>query len=359
MPYDTVDSSGDYYGSDEQFDYTENIDVADDDSNDSEDISPYDIEEYSGDDTGFDTEEDSDVEVDESDVEEVDPYDPSYFDEPDTFASDEERLEWYQDRLDTVKQVIDSNSDIYRSFAKQTEQALVQRMESEFEGFGIMHEALQTDPRGFLLQFIPEALAEHGINPIMNETELLERVETDLQKEYGDDYRMRLNQTEIFNPRSFTAQVWAKQQSLIREWDTINARNREIITKWNDTLISPASQPSQQAGYNQQDLDSLYAEHFKDRYDRSEFNELMTEAQQRKFTPQDMERVIRFDEFIDAAYNKGLREASAKGKQSFDRASREGNVVRARDSQMASQPATSNSTSYDFNSFFNGGIPHY
>jgi hypothetical protein len=357
MSYEIVDASGEYYSDEMSYNYADNLDEIQD-----QPVETSDAEEYINDsDSEVDDTDDFDVdELDEEDVEEIDPYDPDFFKEPDTFDSEEERLDWYRDRVETVKSLLDTDSDVYKSFAIEKQQQLVERMESEFEGFGIMHEALQTDARGFLLQFIPEALAEHGINPIMNETELLERVESDLQKEYGDDYRMRLNQTEIFNPRSFTAQVWAKQQSLIREWDTINARNREILTKWNDTIANkPAVQQQQQATMTQQDLDSVYNSHFKDKYDRQTYDKMMSDSMQKKFTYDDLEKVMRFEQFMEDAYQRGLREAQTKGRQVFDNASREGTVIRAQDNRVANQRSSADMITNDFESFFNGGIPHY
>ena len=354
MSYETVDSSGDYYSEDMMYSYGDPIEEVTDAPTPSNDAEQF----------IADTPQDDEYEQEiDSDIEEIDvnPYDPDYFKEPDAFADDQSKLEWYKDRVDTIQQLLSGESELYKSYIAERQNELVQKMESEFEGFGIMHQALQTDARGFLLQFIPEALAEHGINPIMSEEELLERVANDLSKEFGDDYRLRLNQSEMFDPRSFTAQVWARQQSLIREWDTINARNREILTKWNEAI---ASKPQQQQGMAQQatpqDLNNMYEQHFKDRYDRQSFDALMAEAQQTQFKVTDIEKILRYDQHIQEAYQRGLREAQGRGNAQFQQASREGTVVSARDVKPIRQEGnTPASIGYDFESFFNGGIPHY
>lgn len=357
MDYEVVDASGDYYADDMSYGYAENVDDVKNDYQPEVEETPDLHEESEENKEGEEVGQDEEYEE-----EDIDPFDPDYFKAPDTFNSTEEELEWYRDRMDSVRHLVDQDSDLYRSYAEETRQQLVEKLDLEYEGFGIMHEALQTDARGFLLQFIPEALAEHGINPIMSEQELLERVEKDLQKEYGDDYRMRLNHTEVFNPRSFTAQVWAKQQSLIREWDTINARNKEIMSKWNETIASKANtQPQAKQGPSQAELDTAYEQHFKQKYDRQSFDAMMASASQKEFTFQDLERVMHFDKFIEEAYQRGIREASNVNKQRFDTAAREGNVVRAQDARRVNQPVQSaDSIAYDFDSFFNGGgIPHY
>lgn len=356
MDYEVIDASGDYYAEDMSYNFAENLDEVDN--------TPQAEKEFSND-YNEEVVEEEDFLEEESEYEEedIDPFDPDYFKAPDTFSSTEEELEWYRDRMDSVRHLVDQDSNLYRSYAEETRQQLVEKLDLEYEGFSIMHEALQTDARGFLLQFIPEALAEHGINPIMSEQELLERVEQDLQKEYGNDYRMRLNTTEVFNPRSFTAQVWAKQQSLIREWDSINARNKEIMSKWNETIASSKqnSQTQVKQGPSQAELDQAYEQHFKQKYDRQSFDAMMASATQKEFTFQDLERVMHFDKFIEEAYQRGLKEASNANKQRFDSAAREGNVIKAQDTRRVNQPANvdTGSVTYDFESFFNGNIPYY
>lgn len=297
--------------------------------------------------------------MEETEDVEVDPYSKEYF-QPGTFENSEKELEWYRDRLDTIRQVLDTNSDLYTGYVNQHTAALVEKVSGEIEGFKVMHEALQSDAKGFLLQFIPEALAEHGINPIMNEDEILIRVEQDMIKEFGDNYHMRTNQGELFNPRSFTAKVWAKQQSLTREWDMINNRNKEILQSWNDNIVAKRNQQTEtavQTAAEPVNMDAAYDQYFKGKgYDRPSFDHLMTQAQQKTMTFEDLEKILRFDDFLKGAYEKGKREAS---QMRYNEAKKEGTEYSVKRNSVMEQ-ATPESIHDDFYSVFaNGGIPNY
>jgi len=360
-----VSSPSDYYSDDMMsFSYSDNLDEHQDDSyEDTDDDIPdeYVDEDETSDEVesdGLGTEADEAGE-DEDDESEPSIFDPEYFKTPDTFESQEEEVEWYRDRIATVEALLDKDSSIYESIANEHLSERVSQMDLELEGFGIMHEALQTDARGFLLQFIPEALAENGINPIMTEQQVLERAEQDLMKEFGADYRTRINHAELFDPRSFTAQVWAKQQSLIREWDIINNRNKEIMHTWNDNIVAKREQQANAPAYTQAEIDAVYQQEFKDRYDRQEFDAMISEAAQRKVTFADLEKVIKFDDFVQEAYEKGLKDAKVVNNSAYERASREGTVYTANDRRVATQPDSARQIADDFQTFFTGGIPYY
>ena len=294
-------------------------------------------------------------EVDNEEIIEIDPFDRAFY-TPGTFENSEQELEWYRDRIDSINQMLDGDSELYKMYAAEQAQAMLEKTAADFEGFKEMHQALHTDAKRFFLQYIPEALAEHGVNPIMDTDQLMDRVNSDLQKEFGDDYRHRLNQAELFDPMSFTAKVWARQQGLVREWDGINARNKELMAHWNESIANQPQQQQTPTGPTQEDLHTAFEQHFAPKgYNEEQFNYIIEQASSRQLGFEDIEKLVRFDDYVQEAYNLG-REEALKGR--YNEARKEGQEYRV--PQQQTQFASQNSIHEEFlRAFQDGGVPYY
>lgn len=298
----------------------------------------------------------------ETTTEEVEqnPSDVTFYQKPE-FENSEQELDWYRNKMGVLEQIFDKDKGYLQEFIETTRTDAIHNVEQEVQGFRDMFEAMQVDPKGFLLQYMPEAMAEYGIDPIMSSEQLLERVQADMESEFGADYLQKVNPQEMFKPRSFSSQVWAKQQESINHWTKLNERNQELVANWNKHIKHNGGGPQplsevEAVQKQEQYLSSEYQNYFAPKlgYSKEQFDSFIEQAQKApSLTLQQVEKVLNFDKYMQQSYERGIRE---RGKNTL-------NQVVAEKAKPVATPPTQNSADEihrEFvQAFMNGGIPTY
>lgn len=276
------------------------------------------------------------------------------------FENLEQETEWYRERFGHIDKIFDSKDGYLQEYIESTRQEALTKLDEELVGFADMYQAMKTDAQKFLLQYMPEAFEAYGISPIMDTNQLLDRVQSDLFKEFGDDYRTKIDPAQVFDPQSLTSRVWARQQELIKDYQDLNGRNKQLMDNWNKH-VKDGNAPRQVSEVEseralQQQIESEYNAYFKPKlgYTREQFDDMINKGKQMPpLTLGDLEKVINFDKYLDSAYKRGL---SAKGKQTL--ASVQQAVPRPVQQEQPSQVGESRKREL-FETFMNGGIPSY
>lgn len=228
---------------------------------------------------------------------------------PEDFENDPvKELNWYKNRVETLR---NAYNDLYVDRPQEHINQLLEQTSNEIEGFKIAFNALKTNPEEFVMQYMPELLAKHGLSPVLSEDQILNKVHEQLVKEFGEDYRNRYDPSELIDMRSFSAQMLNKQNQLYGEYAELNKRNAEIATKWNENINEKGTnfQTQEQAQFNVQEIaEKHYGEFEQLGFNREEYNSFIEAAQQQDLTMQDIHKVVYFDGYMQVAYEKGLEE---------------------------------------------------
>jgi hypothetical protein len=282
----------------------------------------------------------------------------TYFVQPEKFENIDQEIAWYRERFDVLSKEINPNTETIRELSKPYVDEYIQQQETEIQGFAEMKRALDTNPRAFLMQYIPEALAELGISPIMTDNEILDNIAKDMATEFGDDYRERFNHNDVIDPRTESSQMWLRMDKLKSEYNNLNNRNREILEQWNSKVINnEVKTPSNEEAM--QFIESSYKEQFEPlEIPKEEFNATIEWAKQAPpITTLDIYKLKNFEVLLQEAYNSGIVE----GKQVTykNTAARGGQEVVASEPQKQVTVTNPNATSDLIRMMQQGGIPAF
>jgi len=283
---------------------------------------------------------------------------------PEEFTSHEEAMNWYAERFQVVKEdLLNPDSDVgsyYRS--KYMDQAL-STYDSEIQGFKEEFLAMKANPREYLMQYIPEALALHGIEPVLSEQQVMERVENDLSQMYGPDYKSKWNPAELIYPNSFSNQILQSQNNLLNKYNELNTTNAQVYQQWNKNIIDGKSNLDRFEGKEQQEIietirNENYNKFVKDYgFDEPSYNQFIEEAAKKTIEIEDLHKVVYFDGYMKQAYEQGLNDAK---KGLYNKINQEGNsrkIVTPRIKAMENN--NNNQDPWIYNSFQDMTIPNY
>jgi hypothetical protein len=291
---------------------------------------------------------------------ELSPADRDFYARPE-FKDAEEELNWHRERFSTLDKIFDTKSGYLQEFIENTRTEALTKLDEELDGLKVMYDAMQKDPRGFLLQYMPEALQSYGINPILSTEQILERVATDLTKEFGENYESKLNPADMFKPHSFASKVWARQQQLLTEWDMTNRRNEQLLKQWNDFTVKgglpqPKDQVEEEAQfqrYAETEFQNYFAPKLK--YTKEQFDEFISKAKEHPaITLADIEKIVNFNKYVDNAYKRGLTE---RGRGTLNQVKQTAVAPKATSPSVI--PDSTRVHKEFLESFMNGGMPNY
>jgi hypothetical protein len=243
---------------------------------------------------------------------EISDYD-AYFSRPENFENETSALNWYQERFSKLEQMLDPNNQYLQEYIQEQAQTMIKQKELEIESYGEMFQALRANPKMFMMQYMPEALAEHGISPVLTNEQILQKVQETLMQEYGNDYHLRVNMNEMLIPGSQASQVWIRQQELTKHYQDMNSKNQEVMNNWNKSLAAgktpiSANELEQNPEQYQRLLDESYEKDFQTRgFTKDEFMHVVNQAKDYKLTMTDVERIINFETYVRAAYEQGIK----------------------------------------------------
>jgi len=282
----------------------------------------------------------------------------TYFVQPEKFENIDQEIAWYRERFETLSKELNPSSELIKEFAQPHVDEYIKQQEQEIQGFAEMKRALDVNPRAFLMQYIPEALAELGISPIMSDNEIMENILKDMQKQFGEDYKERFDNRDVIDPRTESAQMWLQMEKLKSEYINLNNRNTEILNKWNSNVISKEVQaPSNED--QMRFIESSYKEQFEPlEIPKEEFNATIEWAKQAPpITTLDVYKLKNFDSLLKEAYNSGMIEGKQTNyKNTLNRGGQE--VVVNGTPEKTNVNETDN-TAYLINQMQYGGIPAF
>ena len=249
------------------------------------------------------------------------------FDVPSEFKDTTEALTWYANQFEQVKQTygsVNPQEMQQRIFEEQS-----QSVSQEIEGFKIMYQALKTNPEEFVMQYLPEVLAKHGIEPILTADAMADKIEARMEQEFGSDYKMRYNANDLIDPRSLSNQILHRQQQLYNEYTTMNQANQQRLGEWNQNLAQGRSNLAPNQEYTREQViehaQQFYPEFQAKGFSTEDFNQFVTEAADYRITLDDVHKAIYFDGYMQVAYERGLEE----GKNGiYNKITKEGNGER-------------------------------
>lgn len=254
----------------------------------------------------------------------------NYWQIPENLGS-AEQLGWYQDRY---AQVIDYlGSSQYQQEAAQQRQQLLDETSQEIEDFKVVYQALKSNPQDYILQYFPEALVQHGINPVLTIEQMGTKIHDQLARQFGDDYRERVNPNEIFNPTSFSATVYATQQQLYQQYNEMNAKNKDIYDNWGQLVSegkfstqNPATEIQQANEPTPEWMAAQYDQHFAGHgFSEEEYVSFVDAAKDYRMDITDVHKVVHFSDYLSEAYRQGMSEGQ---KAFYGRMNNTGNATR-------------------------------
>ena len=232
------------------------------------------------------------------------------FDVPNEFKDTTEALSWYADRFEQVKQTYGSINpeEIQRQIFEEQSQAVAQ----EIEGFKIMYQALKSNPEEFVMQYIPEVLAKHGIEPVLSSDQMADKIEARMRSEFGDDYKMKYNANDLIDPRSLSNSILLRQQQLYQDYTAMNQANQQRLSEWNQNLAQGRSNLAPNQEYSREQIienaKQYYPEFEAKGFSTEDYDQFVAEAIDHKMTMDDVHKVLYFDGYMQVAYEKGLEE---------------------------------------------------
>ena len=285
------------------------------------------------------------------------------FDIPNEFKDTTEALSWYADRFEQVKQTYGSINpeEIQRQIFEEQSQSVAQ----EIEGFKIMYQALKNNPEEFVMQYIPEVLAKHGIEPVLSSDQMADKIEARMRNEFGDDYKMKYNANDLIDPRSLSNSILMRQQQLYQDYTAMNQANQQRLGEWNQNLAQGRSNlaPNQEYSREQviENAKQYYPEFEAKGFSTEDYDQFVAEAVDHKMTMDDVHKVLYFDGYMQIAYEKGLEE----GKSGiYNKIASEGNGERVLPESVSRlirqrEPAPSDNEFPFFGMTTNFSIPNY
>ena len=285
------------------------------------------------------------------------------FDIPTEFKDATEALTWYATQFEQVKQTYGSINpqEVQQRIFEEQSQAVSQ----EIEGFKIMYEALKTNPEEFVMQYLPEVLAKHGIEPVLTPDAMADKIENRMEQEFGSDYKMKYNANDLIDPRSLSNQILHRQQQLYNDYTTMNQANQQRLGEWNQNLAQGRSNLAPNQEYTREQViehaQQFYPEFEAKGFSTEDFNQFVTEAADYKITLDDVHKALYFDGYMQVAYERGLEE----GKSGiYNKITKEGNGERVLPDSVSrlinqrSQPAPSDNQ-FPFFGMEQNIIPNY
>lgn len=255
----------------------------------------------------------------------------------------QQQLQVLSDKFNQVREYM--QSDVYAQEIEAYKSQRINEMEQELADFGIAYRALQSNPKDFMAQYLPEVLVEYGISPVLSNEQIAQNVQSQLQQMYGEDYQQRVDAAEMFTPGSFTSLVYQQQQALYQKYQQQNAQNESLMQSWGERVANgEINSQAQQQGFEALPIESQasalvqeYEQNWKQAgYTEDEFAEFVANAQQTNMGMQEVHKVVYFNDYLSAAYRQGLEQ----GKQAFyQQVQRTGNAspVQRQQAQQAPQ----------------------
>lgn len=249
------------------------------------------------------------------------------FDVPSEFKDTTEALSWYATQFETVKQTYGSVNpqEIQQRIFEEQSQVVSQ----EIEGFKIMYQALKNNPEEFVMQYMPEVLAKHGIEPVMDSNQMADKIEQRLKQEFGEDYKMKYSANELIDPRSLSNAILLRQQQLYNDYTAMNQANQSRLGEWNKNIAEGRSNLDPNQEYTKEQIieqaQQYYPEFEAKGFSTEDYNQFVAEAADHKMSLDDVHKVLYFDGYMQVAYEKGLSEGKTGV---YDKITKEGNGER-------------------------------
>lgn len=280
----------------------------------------------------------------------------------------QQQLQVLSDKFNQVREYM--QSDVYAQELEAYKSQRLQEMEQELSDFAVAYKALQTNPKDFMVQYLPEVLLEYGVSPVLSQEEIAANVQSSLKQMYGEDYQQRVDASEMFIPGSYSSMVYQAQQSLYTKYMEQNAQNEQIVKNWGQMVANGEinSTPQEQGGFDSlpvetraQALIQEYETNWKQAgYTEDEFDDFVGRAQQTNMDMAQVHKVVYFEDYLSAAYQQGLEQGRQAIYQQLQRTGNASPVTRSQPQQ--SSPNVQDPTS-DFTNMMKiisqGGIPAY
>ena len=231
------------------------------------------------------------------------------------------QLDWYKERFDVINQTLRPSQETLAPYLEPHFAQMIQEKESELSGFVQMYQAMQTNPKAFLAQFIPEALQSLGVNPVLSQEEIFNQINSRLISEFGAEWQqIAANSADRYNPNSNAYRIDYRYQQMLNELQQQNRRNQEIMGKWNELVSQKQIQmPDEQQ--QAESINRLYSSEFEGKgFSREQFDDFIRKAEQTTLQPADIHHAIYFDEYMKQAYQKGIEAGKNGNYQSAVRA---------------------------------------
>lgn len=244
---------------------------------------------------------------------------PSFFEPmPEKFESTEEELSWLRERYGMVQQKLNSDEYYNQIFEKYEEQIL--KREQEAEEIINTHKALKSNPKEYVRQYFPEALAELGVSPVMSDDEIANKIKTDLAKEFGEDYEQMYNESDMapWKGKTLSRQIYERGNELHDIYSKQNARSKQIFDDYARKVANGQNPISDEA--IKDSIEKQYSEFEKIGVPRAEYDAFVEELKTKDITFLDLWKLRNYEKEIENARKQGIEEGRRGVTSNFTKA---------------------------------------
>jgi len=284
-----------------------------------------------------------------------------WFKEPEEFNNIEEAANWYKNKFNEIKkELMNPYNPVTRKYIDNYVMSRIEEEEKSISDFKQAYMAFKNNPKEYMMQFFPEALAEFGISPVISAEEMEILIDNKLKEEFGEDYKYKWNASELIDVNSFSSRLLQRRNEMINNLEQLNNKNREILSKWNENLANGKSNIQSLTAQSEEEIiQKIKAEHkdkFVNEYGIPEdaFEDFLRSVSKRQITLEDLHRIQYFEGYMRQAYEKGLQDAKAG---IYNKLNNENNAIKVKEVSNASTPQQNNFIA----SFLKGDmyIPNY
>jgi hypothetical protein len=284
------------------------------------------------------------------------------WDIPDKFENTNQALEFYATRFEVLKESLNNpDSEIYSDVVTNILAEKIKEIDKGIEGFSKAFLQLQQNPEEYLIQFHPELLAKHGIEPVLNYEQVKTKIDGQLRKEFGEDYRQKFNANDILDHGSLSSRMQQRQFELTQAFESTNERNRGLTQQWEKNLIEGKNNLNG-AMTEEQIKEQVIQEHFprfqEAGFTEESFDEFLDDAASHELTIEDIHKAIYFEAYMGKSYQQGYEEGR---KAVYGKLNEEGNASTVRVPESVSKLLNTSeqerpSNTSDFGNFFEESI---
>ena len=236
---------------------------------------------------------------------------PDYFKTPSQFENQETELDWYKTRFNKIADSLEVNEEKLATYQNDARDKIFSDESLKLAGMKEAIQALEANPRAFMVKYIPELSAEYGLSPILSEQEMAQIVKQHIDETFGKNFQF--NAAELMDPSSLSFKAMQLQASKMNELVLQNSRNQELMDNWNSNIVKGDFKIPTESEIRD-GIEQSYESEFKPMgISREEFDTFVADSRNFKMTPMNIHQAMYFKDYLKGAYQAGLTAGKSSG----------------------------------------------